>query len=108
MFKAYQILGIFLLVTSLTWAAPFMEQGNELYKKGEFKKAFFKYKKALNSGENKSMAKFNMANSLYQMKQGKEVEVKMPSRPDPKVDSDTERPGKKIETFFPGHLLINL
>lgn len=46
-----------------------LERGNQAYQQGKFQEAFGWYLKAARSGENASMARFNMANSLYQLKQ---------------------------------------
>lgn len=54
---------------SLVQAGPYMDQGNALYRKGQYSQAYFNYKKALEKGDNAAMARFNMANCLYQMKQ---------------------------------------
>lgn len=46
-----------------------LDQGNDSYSRGEFTQAYAYYMAAFNSGENKIMARFNMANCLYQLRQ---------------------------------------
>jgi tetratricopeptide (TPR) repeat protein len=46
-----------------------MDQGNQWYKNSNYRMAYSLYKQALQKGENQTIARFNMANSLYQLNQ---------------------------------------
>jgi tetratricopeptide (TPR) repeat protein len=55
-----------MLCLGMTATANFMQQGNEAYQAGKFGSAIGFYKKALRSGENPSLAYFNLGNCYYQ------------------------------------------
>ena len=55
-----------LLSSGLSYAAGYLEKGNDHYRNGAFKKAINAYRMAISAGENRALALFNMANASYQ------------------------------------------
>jgi tetratricopeptide (TPR) repeat protein len=71
-FGAMKTLRILLLLVSASLSAGgafHLDNGNQAYQKGNYQDAYEQYQLALRKGENPIMARFNMANSLYQLKQ---------------------------------------
>lgn len=63
---------IFVLLWQILPAATtdgWIEKGNRAYQSGRYAEAYRLYKSGWENGENSAMARFNMANSLYQLKQ---------------------------------------
>ena len=62
-----KLLYILLLLTQASWAQSAFEQGNDLYRKGNYAEAIKQYESILKEGQESAELYFNMGNAYYKL-----------------------------------------
>jgi tetratricopeptide (TPR) repeat protein len=62
-----KLLYILLLLSQISWAQSAFEQGNDLYRKGNYAEAIKRYESILKEGQESAELYFNMGNAYYKL-----------------------------------------